>query len=693
VHVLQAATYPLAEPAPVRAWLFEGMADYLARPEGGDAFPGPERLAEFVSDAKTPESRWAHLRTLEEMCSVDEPLHLEEFFEKRTPDASLMPGSDQDPWTAFYREATLVYAFLASADGGQHRAGLVKWLEHAFAGRRKPELLATCFAPAKLDELEKQLLAWIQREHKRAFPGEKVKPELVLGALARADLGTLAAAEPAARGSATAAPAAGSARAPTVPAATVPAPRSAPVRALAPLSLTDVTPEERLAWAIQEIASGRLRAGRARLAELQASSSGETQLAERLAREDRRAAAWEAARDAFLMRLVADRSVIGLDLGPRVPVKEFGVRSYSEGLVELDDKKGGIRRVPVDALDPLALAREMRNGPPEDDWTRYYVFILRGNEQWKKLLKPDGAEEKALLADAREDYPARLALGRAMTTLAALADRPLPSTPKDAEQRAELFKALLVELKETSVVERKRAELRAHLQALFERRFELQSPATWLAGKLETLGSERVRLTYAFDDPHELDDFDVKPYPMLASRELGTTKAANVPFQVSHGALVALGQASLRSLYDLEAPITVRYDLSFEEVVDGMNYYFALGICDDGAEHFIWAVNLKSLELFEHLSSSASPDLVSAIPRGRASQLELRHDGREVRLLCDGKQQAELEAGARQHGALFLRASTDLQVSLQKLVVEGRLRPDGFERMKRAWATRQMAGL
>jgi hypothetical protein len=128
-------------------------------------------------------------------------------------------------------------------------------------------------------------------------------------------------------------------------------------------------------------------------------------------------------------------------------------------------------------------------------------------------------------------------------------------------------------------------------------------------------------------------------------------------------------------------------------VVDGMIYYFALGICDDGAEHFIWAVNLKSLEIFEHAASSASPDLVSAIPRGRPSQLELRHDGQEVRLLCDGKEQARVEAGGRQYGALFLRTSTDLQFSMQKLVVEGRLRPDGFERMKRAWAERQMVGL
>ncbi len=685
VHALQCAYYAAEGPAPIRCWMFEGMADYLSRPEPGDALPAPARLSEFVDDAKTPETRWAHMRGLEEMCAVDEPNRLQEFFDLRTVDASLMPGPGLDPWTAFYREATLLHAFLASADDGKHRSGLTKWLGRAFSGNRSAEAFAASFAPEKLDELEREFLAWVQREHKRAFPGEKVKPEVVLAALSRAEPDALAAAgakpEPKSRAEPekTPTPVSGAAR--------------PPARGnLAPLSLADATADERLALAITEIGSGRLRAGRARLAGLL--EGAEPAFAARVEREARRAEAWEAARDAFLLRLVDEKTLLPLDLGPRVTAKEFGVRSYSEGLVELDDKKGGIRRIQVETLDPWSLAREMRFGSTEGDWTRFYVFILRDRDQWKKLLKPDSEEAKALLADGREDYPARLELGKAMAKIAALADRPLPTTPRDADQRIDVFRSLLVDHANTSVVKRKRAQLRAQALALYERRFELLGPVAFLKGKLESLGSERVRITYAFDDPHELDDFESKLYPQIASRGLGTTRAKDVPFQVSKGALIALGQAGLRTLYDLGAPLTVRYDIQYEKAdVQQTPFYFALGVCDDGSEHFAWAVNLSSLQVFETLNAASTPEKDSTFELGRPHPLELRHDGKALKLLLGGKQQCSLDAGARQYGAVFLRASTDLELRMDKLVLEGGLRPNGFERMKRVWAERQMAGL
>lgn len=687
VHALQCAYYAADGPAPIRCWIFEGMADYLARPEPGDDFPAPARLSDFVDDAKTPETRWAHLRGLEEMCAVDEPNRLQEFFDTRTVDSSLMPGPGLDPWTAFYREATLLHAFLANGDGGKHRPGLTKWLGRVLGGTRSAEALAASFAPQKLDDLEHEFLEWVQREHKRAFPGEKVKPEVVLAALSRAEPGAVGAAEAKPDPKARAEPERASTPAPS--AARAPAP---PRGSLAPLSLADATPEERLALAITEIGSGRLRAGRARLAGLL--ENAEPAFAARVEREARRAEAWEAARDAFLLRLVDDKSLLPLDLGPRVTAKEFGVRSYSEGLVELDDKKGGIRRIQVETLDPWSLAREMRFGSADGDWTRFYVFILREKDQWKKLLKPDSEEAKALLADGRDDYPARLQLGQAMAKIAALADRPLPTTPRDVDQRLEIFRSLLVEHAETSVVKRKRAQLRAQAQALYERRFELLGAETFLKGKLESLGNERVRITYAFDDPHELDDFEAKLYPMIASRGLGSTKAKDVPFQVSRGSLIALGQAGLRTLYDLEAPLTVRYDIQYEKAeVEQTAFYLGLGICDDGAEHFVWAVNLNSLQLFETLNAASTPEKDSSFELGRPHPLELRHDGQTVKLLLNGKQQCSIEAGARQYGAVFLRASTDLELRMDKLVLEGRLRPNGFERMKRVWAERQMAGL
>jgi len=677
VHSLQAAYGP--GPVAVRSWVFEGMADCLARAPSGDAFPAPERLAEFVQDAASPATRWAHLRSLEEMCAVDEPLELARFFQKRTRDSSLLPGADRDPWTAFYRQATLYYAFLQQAE--PWRSGLLRFDARALAGTRGADVLAASLAPKGLAEVEQDFAAWVLREYQRAFPGEKVKPELVLGALRRDDLATR---EPEPEPAPTpGAPA-------PAPHATSPEPEAAEApEALPALSLADATEEERLAWALTEIGAGRIRAGRERLAELHA-----TALGPRAEREDHRAAEFEAARDAFLARVVREQGLLELDLGTRVTAKKFGVRAFSEGLVELDDKKGGLRRVPVEALDPLALARQMGGGTGEEERVRFYLYVLRGDERWKKLLKPDGGAATALLDDARNDYPARLHVGEMLATLQALAQERAPRTPKELDQRLERFRALLKDGADTALVARKRDALRAHVRALLEQKFELLGPSTFVHGKFEALGGTKVRITYPFDDPHELEDFGVDPYPLLAGRGLRAETSDDQPFHLEKGKLCALGTASLRSLYELAAPLTVRYDLEFEETQkeEPVAFYLALGICDDGQEHFIWAVNLNSLQRIDPGDAASTPDRDSTLFLSKSYPLELRHDGEHVTMLSEGTEQGTLETGTRNSGAVFLRASTDLPLRVQKLVIEGNLSADSFKRLRRVWAERQMAG-
>lgn len=672
VHALQNAYAPGPAPLPVRSWLFEGMADWLARAPGATAFAAPERLAEFVQDAATPATRWAHLRTLEEMCAVDEPLELARFFQRRTRDSALMPGADRDPWTAFYRQATLYYAFLQQEPW---RAGLQHFSARAFAGTRGADVLAASVAPKTLAEAEQAFAAWILKEHARAFPGEKVKPELVLGALSRDDLGTRAHdPEPPQPGAATATTAS-----PAAPAEGEPLP---------PLALADATEEERFALALNEIGAGRIRAGRERLAELRTSALGP-----RAEREELRAAEFEGARDAFLRRALGEQSLLELDLGPRVTANKFSLRAFSEGLVELDDNKGGIRRVPVETLDPLALARQM-GGAGAEDRVRFYLYVLRGDERWKKLLKPDGGAATALLEDARNDYPPRLHLGDVLVRLQTLGEERAARTPKEIEQRLERFRALLKDGADTALVARKKETLRRHVRALLEQKFELLGPSTFVHGKFEALGSTRVRITYAFDDAHELEDFGVDPYPVLAGRELRSEKSDDQPFHVEKGKLRALGTASLRSLYELAAPMSVRYDLEFEEAGNGdpVAFFLALGICDDGQEHFLWAINLDTLQRIDPGDAASTPERDSQMFLSKSYPLELRHDGEQVTLFCEGTEQGTLEAGTRNSGALFLRATTDLPLCVQKLVFEGNLSADSFKRMRQTWAERQMAG-
>ena len=62
--------------------------------------------------------------------------------------------------------------------------------------------------------------------------------------------------------------------------------------------------------------------------------------------------------------------------------------------------------------------------------------------------------------------------------------------------------------------------------------------------------------------------------------------------------LTVLGKSSLRSLFDLASPLSVRYGLelvSDSEKTDAF-FFLGMGVCDDGANNFVWAANLKGLK-------------------------------------------------------------------------------------------------
>lgn len=72
--------------------------------------------------------------------------------------------------------------------------------------------------------------------------------------------------------------------------------------------------------------------------------------------------------------------------------------------------------------------------------------------------------------------------------------------------------------------------------------------------------------------------------------------------------------------------------------------------------------------------------------------MELRHDGSRLVLSCEGAEQRSLAVGSLRSGAVFLCASSDYPVRVERLTIEGVLPPGGFARLERARIERELAG-
>ena len=207
----------------------------------------------------------------------------------------------------------------------------------------------------------------------------------------------------------------------------------------------------------------------------------------------------------------------------------------------------------------------------------------------------------------------------------------------------------------------------------------------------------RVAIVYDFSDPAQLLDFQSHPYLTSHGKKFGELQIEETfGFRVEDGALRGIGNACLRSLVDLEAPVTVSYELAFEDV-KGLElplWYMNVGICDDGLGHFAWAMNLDYLEVWgRDQTESAYPDENTAMYMDEFYAIELRNDGKLVQLYCEKDKKQELPARSRRKGATFLWCYTDFPVRIRKLRIEGQTSPSSFERLKSAWVARQLADL
>ncbi|MSR61563.1 MAG: hypothetical protein EXS08_03825 [Planctomycetes bacterium] len=615
--------------------------------------PDADALREMVRDAQDERRAFAHLRTLEELLELDEPARLGEYFKASTP-AAFVPLDVSRSWQAFYRQAALLFAYLWADGNGARRGALVAYLGAVLGGNGGAAEFEACFLGAGAAEIERGFLDWLVREHQRAYPVERIDVERVRAALKRGGKGM----EP-------------------------PPP---------PLALADLTGEERLALALAQWAHGDERVAGAALEELGAADADArlaAPLRERVERERRRFSRWTAQRDAYLSSFVGGTSSFAFKLdGKGFKAK---VLAFADGVLTLEANRSGRERLAVAEIDALELAQAMPRAGPED-WARLLPYVLREDARAKKLVKEDGGEGSALLADAQADYPARLALGRVAASLLALSKAPEPRTEEALEALLTEARTVLAQGASLALLERKRAALLGRVRAWLETKYELGGPAALLAGKVETLAGERVRITYAFDDPRELEDFDPTLYPVLATKGWGVLKAPDQPFRVEGGTLVGQGRATLHSWLDLVPPYTLRYDLTFVDGEEkGATRWFALGVADDRRERFAWGVNLDVLQVQDGESEAQARGGIERWFMDSAYAMELAHDGKQITLRCETKE-CSLPAGARREGGFFLYVHSEYPVRLAQLEVEAKLLPSSLRRLRALRVERDLAG-
>ncbi len=675
VHVLEQAYFGKNK-APVRGWLFEGLAHFLSRvgPDGAAPDLDVHALKQLIADAAEQDRR-ALLRPLPEMFTVNEPDRLHSFL-RVNAGLDLQGDAYSRAWWSFYRQGALLVYYLHEAEAGSRRPLLHALLGAEFRGEPAGSVLQSGLAETRPESFDESFLRWAIQEHRSAWPSIPVD----VAALLRAGKPAAAPGGPQVAETAT-----NPAATPVAPVPPTPAEELASARIA--VTMLDASPAERFALALQDVRNGRASAGLAALEEL-AARDLDPALRARLERERGRIEAWIIARDGFLARLIADEQPLQFQHGGKR--MKAGITLLEAGIIVFEPGRAGVEQLAVEALDPLQLAQQMDSA--REGWARFYPYVLGGDERWKRLMKDEGPEASALREDAEGDYRAWLRSGELASRLESMGVSPEARSPHEVRQQLDELRAMQADFAGLELAERKRPALLRLAQQLFGVLFDLESPWEHLQGRAEPLDGGRVRLTYEFQDPAELEDFEAVSYLKGYRKSPDLTGTHPDALRVEDGELRGSGAACLRTLFEVGVPLSVRYELAFEEAQPAQKVgWLNVGVCDDGQEHFAWGLNFSHLQVWDPREQAvAHSEKVFVL--ATIYSMELRHDGSRVTLSCDGEQQQELPC-TRPGGAVFLWLHSEIPARVLGLVIEGDLRDSSFTRLREHWIEREAAAL
>ena len=678
---------------PQETAIAEGLASYLADhklgPDGRLSL-NPVRdhvLREFADAMGDPKRRRTHVHLVDALLDSQSYMQAARRIEAS---AAGQPVNWNELWRFYWRQSYLFVRFLHR---DEHRPGFQRYLERLFKEHVGLAAFETSFDFGGWRELDRAFFDDLYAQHRRAYPQRELSAAAVERLLAGDAVVRNPRKKPVAAG-----PPAGP-RGSTGRGATGSAgggkPAEAAPPAAPPLTLEGLSPEARFAGALFGARDGRTGAAAAAVAALLAGAD-DAAFRARLERESERLARWNDLRRAYLEHLAAEGKSLRMTFGDKT--ERLRIAAVDGEEVRLSRPVDGQDALPLDELDGHQLASAM--GRTGDDlaggerWVRLYPYALAGDERLKRLLTADDPASSSLREDAAGDYGPRFALGAAVQRLERLVQLGEPETEAQADAVLAELEPLVGDHGGLELVTARLPALRARAAQAWGRRFDGAGPAELVQGDFESLGENRVRLTYDFDDPAQRADFRATEDLKAHVRNLPALKTdVESSLGVERGRLRATGSSVHRHLLDFAAPMVVRYDVAFaKDEVEKPTWVTRVGLCEAGPTRVAWSIDHgRALEIFEGRSSrQAYPEVPLVMYRGDTYGVELHHDGETITVYHQSDPLEKLPAGSLQRGGLVLVFHSDLAVTVDTLVIEGVLDEASLAQARDAWVAERV---
>lgn len=651
-------------------FLVEGFASYIANHDGVDAGAFAHRkmdkivIDKLVRIAHDVGRRTSALPNFADLCEFKSFQEQRAAMVKRYGPAVEKAVKQKDALELCQGQAWTLVHFLMEERGGVNREPFLAYMKSALSGDGSIVALKHAFGDADLVALELDYYKWLFEQFRAFYPDVKVDEGEVVKAIAA-----------------------------KLPPGGVP--KSSKPAGLDLSAFSDLDVPSQHAALLGAIRAGRITEVLEKLEGLrQTPKIGE--YSSRLDREILRCRKFAALREQHFKALAASGARFTFERdGKKISTK---VKTVAEGRIFLEDNRAKVESLAFDEIDALEVAKGMDKSLTEgsDGWARWYPMVLAGEAKALKALKGN-ADADLLREDAESFYPGALAMGAAIEGLTKLGELGEPKSKDAAQKCVDALKALVASHGKLDAVKTRAESLKALAAAAYKQLFEPAKIAEVSAAKVEALKDGRVRFTYEFDKQEEAAEFsaDHGYFAKWRGALSGRMVAAAPEGAVDGGGFRVRGAACWRSAWTFADGVSVRYDIALTETPsdERRQPMFAVAVCDDREENFVWCQGYGSLYANDAKTKYVKSDSLTegkSIDAGVAYSLELTVEGGVATTRESGVEVKKIQGVPHRSGGVFLFVHSDPAVVFDKLVIEGK--PDTAS-VEKAWIAKKVAEL